>query len=65
MLLLDKLETPSGSVVYMLLNPESYFANDSGRVRSALGGVQDWSISWEGRAFDALVDSLDKVASTP
>lgn len=50
------------TVVYALLNPESYFVNDGGTVRSALGGVQEWSISWEGRPFDVLVDSIQTIA---
>lgn len=62
LLLVSKKTTPKATVLYDLLNPESYFVNDGGIVRSALGGVQEWSLAWERRDFEALVDSVDTSA---
>lgn len=62
LLLVSKKTTPKETLFYDLLNPESYFVNDGGNVRSALGGVQEWSSAWERRDFDALVDSVETIA---
>ena len=45
---------------YIRLKPESYFVNDHGITRAALGAEQPWTQSWEGRSFDALIAEIDK-----
>lgn len=44
----------------ILLNPESYFVNDHGTTRTAVGAEQAWARHWEGRSFEALADELDR-----
>lgn len=55
------LAHPKGSTDgFILLNPESYFVNDQGTARAAVGAEQPWSKHWEGRSFQALVEEIDR-----
>lgn len=64
LLLLQKNPESKAADSYILLNPESYFVNEGGLVRVAIAASQPWSLGYDGRVFDTLVESVSRLATT-